>query len=98
MSSVIGSVVGKWIIGLIAVREDGEYYLEDSSHHTLIRFSELQYADPEAFFAESMVVLCCGIYKNDCFYITHIKHPPLHAHKSFVFRLNETDYFGAYTK
>jgi hypothetical protein len=27
-----------------------------------------------------------------------LKQPPLHARKSFIFKVNETDYFGAYTK
>lgn len=27
-----------------------------------------------------------------------MKQPPLHARKSFIFKVNETDYFGAYTK
>lgn len=27
-----------------------------------------------------------------------MKQPPLHARKSFVFKLNEQDYFGAFNK
>ena len=61
-------------------------------------FTELEHVDNDAFFTENMILMCCGIYHNDTFYLTNIRLPPLHARKSFMFKVNENDYFGAYSK
>lgn len=53
--------------------------------------------DADAFFTEGSLVMCCGLHNNDCFYISHMRQPPLHARKSFIFKVNEADYFGAYS-
>lgn len=42
--------------------------------------------------------MCCGLHQSEVFEITSLQQPPLHARKTFIFKLNEADYFGAYTK
>lgn len=96
--SIVGSTSRKWILGLLAQREDANYYLEDSTLTVKVSFAELEYAEPDALFTENCIILCCGEYHNETFYLTHIMHPPLHARKSFLFKLNEHDYFGSYSK
>ena len=64
ISSIIGSTQNKWVLGILHQREDGEYYLEDARHSVKLSFSELEYADPEVFFTESSILMCCGIYHN----------------------------------
>lgn len=39
-----------------------------------------------------------GRYDSGVFYIQSVMHPPLHANKPLKFKLNESDYFGSYTK
>ena len=96
--SVVGSTTHKWVLGLLSQREDAHYYLEDSTLTVKVSFTELEYADPDALFTENCILLCCGLYHNETFYLTKIMHPPLHARKSFIFKLNEQDYFGSYIK
>ena len=98
ISSILGANQAKWVLGILTLHEDSEYYLEDYRHTVKISFTELEYADPEVFFTENSILMCCGIYHNETFFITHMKMPPLHAQKSLSFKLNEKDYFGAYTK
>jgi hypothetical protein len=62
-----------------------------------VSFQGLEQADCNVYYTEGMVVMCRGLHSDDVFYISHIRMPPLHARKSFIFKLNETDYFGAYT-
>lgn len=54
--------------------------------------------DPDSFFTEGSLVLCRGIHHDECLYILDLQQPPLHARKSFIFKVNEADYFGGYTK
>lgn len=98
VNSVIGSHSSKWVLGILTQKEDANYYLEDGDMTVRVAFQDLEWVDPDSFFTESCVVLCCGTYRDDMFKLTHIMHPPLHAKKSFKFKLNEHDYFGAYTK
>lgn len=32
------------------------------------------------------------------FKVSQVMHPPLHARKTFTYKLNEHDYFGSYSK
>lgn len=61
-------------------------------------FIELEHVEPDAFFTESCVILTEGKYMNGMFYLHTVLHPPLHANKSFKFKINEQDYFGSYLK
>lgn len=96
--SIIGSTREKWILGLLVQREDANYYLEDGTLSVRVSFTDLTWADPEAFFTENCILLCSGIYKNNMFMINKMMHPPLHHRKQFHYKLNEVDYFGSYTK
>jgi len=73
ISSIIGSNKPKWVLGILSLHEDSEYYLEDSRHSVKISFSELNYADPEVFFTENCILMCQGVYHNETFYLTHVK-------------------------
>ncbi len=94
----MGSQIKKWVLGILNQREDGNYYLEDSTLSVRVSFSQLETVDTDAFFPEGSLVMCRGLHYDDCLYILDLRQPPLHARKSFIFKLNETDYFGAYTK
>ncbi len=85
-------------MGIIHQREDGNYYLEDSTYAVKVSFSQLEDVETDSFFTEGSLILCRGLHHDECFYIFDMKQPPLHARKSFIFKVNETDYFGAYTK
>ena len=98
MNSIIGSQVAKWVLGILNQREDGNYYLEDSTLAVKVSFSQLERVDPDSFFTEGSLVLCRGIHHDECLYILDLQQPPLHARKSFIFKVNEADYFGGYTK
>jgi len=98
ISSIVGQSKPRWILGIINQKEDGEYYIEDARQQVRLSFTELVFVDPEVFVTECSVVLAYGIYHNEVFSPTHLKFPPLHAQKSMAFKLNEQDYFGAYTK
>lgn len=86
------------VLGLICQKEDGNYYLEDSTYSVRVSFSNLDYVEDDGFFTEMSVVLAEGKYNGEVFTIKRIMHPPLHADKNFKFQLNEQDYFGSYTK
>lgn len=60
--SIIGSLNEKWVLGLITQREDGNFYLEDSTLSAKLAFSELRKTDINAYFMENCIVLCYGIY------------------------------------
>ena len=96
--SVLGSEVMKWVLGIITQKEDGNYYLEDTTFTVKISFAELKHVEPDAFFMENCVILAEGKYENSMFYLHTVLHPPLHANKSFKFKINEQDYFGSYLK
>lgn len=96
--SVMGSTAPKWVLGLITQREDAKYYLEDSTLSVKISFTELKYADPDAYFTENCIILCYGLFQNEVFMIYQLESPPLHHRKQFTFKLNESDYFGSYTR
>ena len=55
--SVLGSTELKWILGLITLREDGFYYIEDSTYAAKISFASLENVENDAFFTETCVVL-----------------------------------------
>ncbi|TNV81490.1 hypothetical protein FGO68_gene12645 [Halteria grandinella] len=98
VNSILGSLHAKWVLGLLHQKEDGQYYLEDSKLSVRISFANLEQADASVFYTEGMLVMCRGLHSDDVFYIHSLRMPPLHARKSFIFKLNEADYFGAYTK
>lgn len=98
VNSILGSRQAKWILGIIHQREDGHYYLEDSTLSTKLDFSRLETVDDSAFFTEGSLVLCRGFHNDEQLSVTDLLMPPLHAKKSSVFKVNEADYFGAYTK
>eukprot|EP00347_Sterkiella_histriomuscorum_P020272 403338437 len=98
ISSIMGSNQAKWVLGILTMHEDSEYYLEDQHQTVKVSFSELEFADPEVFFTENSILMCCGIYHNETYFLTQIRQPPLHAQKSLQFKVNERDYFGAYSK
>lgn len=78
--------------------EDGCYYIEDTTYCCKISFSEISFVEPDAFFTENCVVLAKGSYKNEQFYLEEVYQPPLHANKAMMFKINEQDYFGSYTR
>ena len=98
LHAVLGCAKRKWVLGLICLREDGHYYLEDGTYTVKISFQQLEYVEPDAFFTENSVILAEGHYDNDMFKLHQVYHPPLHANKSLKYKLNEQDYFGSYLK
>ena len=96
--SVLGSSDRKMVLGLISQKEDGHFYLEDSTYAIKVSFAELEWVEPDAFFTEMCIIMAEGHFDNSVFYLHRIMHPPLHANKSFKFNLNEQDYFGSYTR
>jgi hypothetical protein len=96
--SVLGSNETKWVVGLISMKEDGHYYLEDTTYDVKISFAELTWVEPDAYFTEMSVVMAQGRYHNAMFYISRVQHPPLFQNKAFKFQQNESDYFGSYVK
>lgn len=85
----MGSSARKWVIGIITQKEDGMYYLEDTTICVKVSFGEIEYVEPDAFFTENSVLLVEGKYQNGMFYLLTIMQPPLHANKSFKFKINE---------
>jgi hypothetical protein len=73
VNSIIGSTHSKWVVGIILQKEDANYYLEDATLSVRISLAELEYCDPDSFFTENSIILCCGIYHNETFYLTHIQ-------------------------
>ena len=98
--AIVGQTEQIYVIGVLTQREDTHYYIEDSTYSIRVQFSELQYADPACFYTENQVLLCKGTYKGDMFYVVSMEHPPLYAAKSrqITFKVNQSDYFGAYSK
>lgn len=96
--SVLGQHEKRLVLGLICQKEDGSYYLEDSTFSVKVSFSELSYVEPDAFFTEMCIIMAEGRFESNVFFIHSVMHPPLHANKAFKFNLNEQDYFGSYTK
>ena len=86
------------MLGLLAQKEDGHFYIEDTTYSAKVSFAELSFVEPDAFFMENCIILAQGCYKNGMFYLQTVMHPPLHANKSFKFKINEQDYFGSYLK
>ena len=41
--SLIGSNLRMWVIGIICQREDGQYYIEDSTYTVKLSFSDIEY-------------------------------------------------------
>lgn len=67
---------------MISQKEDSYYYLEDNTFAIRISFTELEYADPDAFFTENCIVLCEGYYQpNQIMFVTRMEHPPMHYAK-----------------
>lgn len=87
--SVLGSSEPKLVFGIINQKEDGHYYLEDSTYTMKINFSNLEYVEPDAYFTETCVILAEGKHENGMFYLQKVMHPPLHANKKLKFHLNE---------
>lgn len=88
------------MLGILTQREDTHFYLEDATYSIRINFADLTYADPECFFTENQVLLCKGTYKGEMFYPVSIEQPPLYSQKQrdIRFKVNKSDYFGAYSK
>lgn len=59
---------------------------------------QLEYADPDAFFTETCILLCQGYYQESAFVVTRIEHPPMRAFDKTRLKVNEQDYFGCYAK
>lgn len=96
--SLIGSNLRMWVIGIICQREDGQYYIEDSTYTVKLSFSDIEYVQPDAFFTENCIILANGRFENGIFYVMRVMHPPLHKNKSLKYAINEQDYFGSYIK
>ena len=98
--AIVGQTEKIYVLGVLSHREDAHYYLEDSTYSIRVSFTDLQYADPECFFTENMVILCKGMYKGDMFYPVSIEQPPIYNYKAreINFKVNKSDYFGAYSK
>lgn len=96
--SIIGSQKTKWVLGIIGMREDGQYYLEDDTYSIKIGFQQIQHVESDCYFTENCVVLARGCLSNEMFMLQKIMHPPLFANKSEKFKMNEEDYFGSYIK
>jgi hypothetical protein len=77
------------VLGLISQKEDGLYYLEDSTFSVQINFSELTYVEQDAFFTEYCVIMAEGRYEAGIFFVSSVMHPPMHANKTVKFNLNE---------
>ena len=77
------------MFGILTQKEDTHYYLEDSTSTVKIVFTDLEYADPDAFFTENCVLLCQGYHSNGVFKVTRIEHPPLHLNKSLRFKIQD---------
>jgi hypothetical protein len=89
LHSIVGKSKRLWVFGLLTLKEDTHYYLEDHTSTIKILFSDLEYADPDAFFTENCVLLCEGFHSNGVFNATRIEHPPLHLNKSLRFKLQD---------
>ena len=87
-----------WVFGILTQKEDTFYYIEDASLCIKLSFTELDYADPDAYFTENMIIMAHGYHSAGTFFVNRIEHPPMHANKSLWMKVNELDYFGAYTK
>lgn len=98
--AIVGQAEQIYVLGILTQREDTHYYLEDSTYSIRLSFSDLQYADPTCFYTENQVLLCKGSYKGDMFHIVSIEQPPLYSSKAreITFKVNQSDYFGAYSK
>jgi hypothetical protein len=57
------------VLGLLAQKEDGHYYIEDTTYSAKVSFAELSFVEPDAFFMENCIILAQGCYKNDMFYL-----------------------------
>ena len=96
--AVLGSRKRQWVLGVITVREDGHYYLEDTTYSVKISFNTLENVDRECFFTESQVVLAEGAFDDGIFNLFTIIQPPLLKDKPSRFALKDMDYFGNYVK
>ena len=71
--SLIGSSLIKWVLAIITQKEDGQYYLEDSTYTVKMSFTDIKYVQPDAFFTENCIVLANGVFKNGIFYLHRIE-------------------------
>jgi hypothetical protein len=55
--SVLGSAQRKWVLGILTQKEDTHYYFEDTTYCVKVSFAELEYVEPDAYFAEDFVML-----------------------------------------
>ena len=81
LNSILGKRGRLSVIGILAQREDNHYYLEDQTCSVRLNFTEMEFADPDAFFTENCVVLCEGFHANEAFMVTSMQHPPLYLNK-----------------
>ncbi len=57
LHSIVGKSRQLWVFGILTQKEDTHYYLEDSTSTVKVVFTDLEYADPDAFFTENCVLL-----------------------------------------
>ncbi len=62
-----------------------------------VSFQTLEDIEMGCYYTEGSLVMCRGLHSDDVFYVQSMRQPPLHARKTFAFKVNEYDYFGAYT-
>ena len=100
INAIMGHPNKIYVLGLLTQKEDTYYYLEDATYSIRVTFSDLQYADPEFFFTENQVLLCNGYYRGEMFHAVSVEQPPMYAARSreINFKVNQSDYFGAYSK
>ena len=98
--AIVGQTEPIYVLGILTQREDTHYYLEDATFSIRLAFTDLQYADPDSFVTENMVLLCKGRYRGDMFYVVSVEQPPLYSLRAreINFKVNQNDYFGAYQK
>ena len=59
VNSIVGREQLQWVFGFLTQKEDTFWYLEDHTYSIrLIIGDQLQYADPDAFFTESCILMC----------------------------------------
>lgn len=98
VDSVLGASDLIWVLGLLTLREDGAYYIEDGTYAVKVQFSSLESVQDDVFFTETCAVLAQGRMAGDTFKLSQLMHPPMLRNKKERYQLNEQDYFGSYVK
>lgn len=69
INALVGASGDKWVLGMINRREDGHFYLEDTSYSVKMSLEELQVVENDSFFCEGSVVLARGRTEYNLFYV-----------------------------